>query len=481
MKFISKFDRYLTALYFITIIAIVAMSYFTFREAINSYNKNQHQSIVPLFSLATSEVIRPLNVANFMANDPLLIEFVEQEQLDKVSLLQYLQRFSTQYQMLTFIALDKHNLILDSNNKNISMSHEKAEWYHRLKNQDNNQFADIGNSENPHLYFDMKLFNDQDKFIGFIGVAIDLNHFAKQFKKYSERFGYELIFVDQHNNVTLSSNALMKTESHQWNNETVNIKDLSWYQQLLSNESIYRPTDTLVTVDSNERIISQMPIQALNWRMFIISPPVNKQSEYWQLLLTRVGIFLMVIMLLFAAFFAIIDYFKNRLVADTEIDFLTKLPNRNYINWKFEEINCQHKNICVVIADIDHFKAVNDKYGHNVGDDVLKEIAHLLSNNLRREDISSRWGGEEFVLLLPEATIEQTHDIIERIRQSIATRSFTDKTHQHTFNLSVSFGIASNLGQKSQLNDLIEQADQALYQAKDKGRNRTEIFQYPAQ
>ena len=84
MKFISKFDRYLTALYFITIIAIVVMSYFTFREAINSYNKNQHQSIVPLFSLATSEVIRPLNVANFMVNDLLLIEFVEQEHLDKL-------------------------------------------------------------------------------------------------------------------------------------------------------------------------------------------------------------------------------------------------------------------------------------------------------------------------------------------------------------------------------------------------------------
>lgn len=477
MKFISKFDRYLTALYFITIIAIVAMSYFTFREAINSYNKNQHQSIVPLFSLATSEVIRPLNVANFMANDPLLIEFVEQENLDKESLLQYLKRFSTQYQMLTFIALEKHNLILDSNNKQISMSHEKAEWYHRLKIQENNQFADIGNSENPHLYFDMKLFNDQDMFIGFVGVAIDLNHFARQFKKYSQRFGYELIFVDQHNNVTLSSNELMKTESHHRHDAIVNINELSWYQQLLANESIYQPTETLVTVDSDQRIISQMPIQALNWRMFIISPPVNKQSEYWQLLLTRIGIFLVVIMLLFAAFFAIIDYFKKRLVADTEIDFLTKLPNRNYINWKFEEMNCQHKFICVVIADIDHFKTVNDKFGHNVGDDVLKEIANVLSKNLRRGDISSRWGGEEFVLLLPDASIEQTFDIIERIRKNIASRSFTDKSNQSTFNLSISFGIASNQGQKSQLNDLIEQADQALYQAKGNGRNRTEIFQ----
>ena len=104
MKFISKFDRNITLLYFFTIIAIVLTSYFSFKAVINSYNKNQHQAIIPLFSIINSEVLRPLNVAQFMATDPFLTDFIKNETLDKTKLLHYLQVLSKQYKMLTFVA-----------------------------------------------------------------------------------------------------------------------------------------------------------------------------------------------------------------------------------------------------------------------------------------------------------------------------------------------------------------------------------------
>jgi len=476
MKFISKFDRYITVLYFVTIITIVLTSYYTFKDVINQYNNSQHQSVVPIFSIVTSEVIRPLNVAYFMANDPLLIEFVEQPKIDKPKLLQYLQRLSHRYQMLTFIALEKHNIILDSNNKELTLKSNKAEWYQRLKQQNKNQFADIGNADNPHLYFDMKLFNDQEEFIGFVGVAIDLNHFSTKFKEYSQRFGFELIFVDQNNDITLSSNHLMKTESHHRQDEIINIGDLDWYQQLLAKDDVYQLSNTIVTVDDGERIISQMPIKELNWRMFIISPPASQQSEYWKLFLARIGVFFLIVLVLYFAFFAIVEYFKNRLVEDSETDFLTKLPNRNYLNWKFEEVSCSSRSICLVIADVDNFKQINDTYGHLVGDDVLKEIATQFNKNLRQDDISGRWGGEEFVLLLPETPIEHALEIIERIRKNIAETPFRVSSSTHTFHATISFGVTISKAENIEINQLIKQADEALYLAKNNGKNRTEVY-----
>lgn len=432
--------------------------------------------MVPLFSIINSEVIRPLNIASFMAHDLLLIDFVEQEKINKPKLLQYLKRFSERYNMLTFIALEKHNFVLDSNNKSISLINEKAEWYHRLKSQDKNQFSDIGNAENPHLYFDMKIFNHKEEFLGFVGVAVDLNHFSEKFQEYSTRFGFELVFVDRNNDIMLSSNHLMKTESHHRKDETINIGQLDWYQHILSQGDLYQLTQTVVTIDSDERIISQMPIQALDWRLFILFPPISKQDEYLQLFIAKIGVFILLIFIIYLLFITVVDYFKNHLVKDSETDFLTKLPNRSYLNWRFEELICQHDNICVVIADIDYFKIVNDTYGHLVGDDVLKEVASQLNANLRSDDISGRWGGEEFVMLLPNTPCQKAFEIVERIRESIANTPFQVSSSSHVFNTTISFGISESPTKDVTFKQLIEEADKALYQAKNNGRNQSKIF-----
>lgn len=477
MKFISKFDRYITALYLFTIAAVIFTAYFTFKEVINRYNQNQHKAIIPLFSIVNSEIVRPLNVAYFLANDPLLIDYVESETIDRVELLRYLKRLDNRYDLTTFIALEQHAFMLDSTGKEISLVHDKAEWYHRLKALDKEQFADIGNADDPHLYFDMKLFNNQEKFLGFVGVAVDLNHFAVKFAEYQERFGFELVFVDEHNQVTLSSNHLMKTESHHRENEITNISELDWYQQLLAKGDNYQLSNTVVVVDDGERVISQTPIQSLNWRMFIISPPAASTGEYWQLFLTRIGLFFLVVLVLFFFFISLVDYFKHRLVEDSETDFLTKLPNRSFLNWKYEELACNHLSICAVIGDIDRFKQINDKYGHIVGDEVLKDIAAQINDNLRRDDISGRWGGEEFVLFLPDTLATQAIDVVERIRRNIAEKEFSVSSSNECFNITISFGIAVCPSNSISIDEHINKADKALYRAKSLGRNRTEIYQ----
>ncbi len=476
MKFISKFDRYITVFYFVTIITVVLTSYYTFKDVINTYNKNQYQAILPMFSIVSSELIRPLNVAYFMANDPLLIEFVERPDLSEASIIQYLQRLSNKYEMLTFIALEKHAISIDSKKLVLPLSHPDLAWYHKLKNIDKDQTVGIGTPEHPQLFFDIKLFNDKDQFIGFVGVGIDLKHFAEKFTEYRQRFGFEVVFADQSNDVTLSTDQLMNNEMLNQQTKKINISQLDWYQDLLSKAKNEQLSNAVITIDDSQRMISQMPIHALNWRMFVISPPASQQSEYWQLFLTRISIFSLIIIVLYFVFSTIVDYFKKRLVEDTEIDHLTRLPNRSYLNWKFEEMACHHTSLCLAMADIDDFKLVNDTYGHQIGDNVLKGIAEQFTHNLRHQDISVRWGGEEFILILPDTSIEQAVEIIERIKASVAAKAFKLKDCNETFHTTISFGLSQSDENDKTLNQLIAQADKALYQAKHNGKNRIEVF-----
>ncbi len=157
---------------------------------------------------------------------------------------------------------------------------------------------------------------------------------------------------------------------------------------------------------------------------------------------------------------------------EAEMDFLTGLVNRRRFERAVLEMlnDLQTKNypFSLVILDIDDFKSINDKYGHAVGDTVLKEIAAILKTFLRANAISSRIGGEEFAVILPGSDLEQAIHIAERLRKAIENRSF----NLDDIRVTASLGVAE--AKKSDtLETLFERADMALYEAKKSGKNCT--------
>jgi diguanylate cyclase (GGDEF)-like protein/PAS domain S-box-containing protein len=159
---------------------------------------------------------------------------------------------------------------------------------------------------------------------------------------------------------------------------------------------------------------------------------------------------------------------KNKSIRDG----LTNLYNHQYMNEVMEtqlkEIELTKRNLCLMMMDIDHFKRVNDKYGHLVGDKVLKEIADLILKNTRESDYVGRYGGEEFIIMLPDTDIEMALKIAEDIRKNIQEHRF----EIDNLKVTISIGVAHYTGQS--LNSLINRADVLLYQAKSSGRNRVE-------
>tara|TARA_R110002167_G_scaffold61728_1_gene174304 strand:+ start:14575 stop:16011 length:1437 start_codon:yes stop_codon:yes gene_type:complete len=477
MKFGNKFDRYIAVIFFVTIVTVILASYLTLKDVINTHNKQVQSAITPLFSLVTSEVLRPLGVANFMANNQFIIDYASQQAIEKDYIVTYLRKISDSYNMMAFIALEKHNVMLDSNGKESTLQSEDTEWFHRLKNLSGNQFSDIGNAQNPHLYFDNRIFNQQGEFIGFTGVGIDLNYFASKFQEYNDRFGFELFFVDENDVITLSSSNIMKSESLHRKGLITRLSDLPWHRSLIKNNQADASLSAEVMYTTEDGLlISQMPIQELNWRMFIVSPPAAHQNEYWKIFIGRFLLFLFIAIIFYLILLNSINYLKSRLIKHSETDFLTQLPNRSHIHWRFDDLAKANKNLCVVLADIDNFKHINDTYGHLVGDDVLRIISEQLSKTLRRIDVVGRWGGEEFVMLLPETTANQAHTIVERIRENIACISFPISTTSGSFSTTISFGICQLPLQDKTIEDYIEGADKALYEAKSSGKNQSVIF-----
>ena len=155
-------------------------------------------------------------------------------------------------------------------------------------------------------------------------------------------------------------------------------------------------------------------------------------------------------------------------------DALTNIYNRRMLNeYILQETkkSKRHKiDLSLILLDIDHFKDINDKYGHKIGDEVLIEISSLLSRNIRQSDIFGRWGGEEFIILLPQTNIKNAYEVAESLRKKIEKHYF-DKVGKTTISLGVSM-----YDPKDDILDFIENADSAMYKAKYNGRNKVEYF-----
>ena len=166
---------------------------------------------------------------------------------------------------------------------------------------------------------------------------------------------------------------------------------------------------------------------------------------------------------------------KLRELATT--DGLTKIFNRHHFfelsSREFERTKRYGTPLSILILDIDHFKSINDTYGHDIGDRALIRLAEVITTNLRNSDIFGRIGGEEFAVLLPNTDLTSAVSVAERLRQNVEITPVTfDNGRLH---VSVSIGIAQANADSMALTDLFKASDGALYKAKENGRNRIEI------
>jgi two-component system cell cycle response regulator len=176
------------------------------------------------------------------------------------------------------------------------------------------------------------------------------------------------------------------------------------------------------------------------------------------------------------------DFLRNNLDHSLElavIDQLTGLYNRRYMSSQLDALIGRaaknNKPVSALVVDIDHFKKINDNFGHTIGDEVLREFAVRLASNVRAVDLACRYGGEEFVVLMPDTELEDAHRIAERLRRHVAGSPFRVAGGAELLTVTISVGVASTAGDGGQVQTLLKRADEAVYAAKAGGpepRNR---------
>lgn len=228
----------------------------------------------------------------------------------------------------------------------------------------------------------------------------------------------------------------------------------------------------LIYVNKHFYIITILPVKNIQKRVvayilqYKLSPLIDEM--YLNMRYTAIFLTLFTFMLTFITAIFVANFMQAK--EASVYDLLTGIYNRRQFDIFFEQYISQHHRhndiMSLIFFDIDHFKRVNDAYGHDVGDDVLKELAKVIKYNIRQSDIFSRWGGEEFMILLPNTSLKEAAILAEKLRQIIAKHKFPLPQQ-----ITCSFGVIE-IQNDDDMHSALKRVDSLLYQAKESGRNR---------
>ena len=331
--------------------------------------------------------------------------------------------------------------------------------------------AALGNRQDVHIYFDVKVFNDQGQFLGFIGVGKRLKTFLDAFDRYKDSFGYDFVFVDNKQDIVLASDPKLLANGKR----ILQVKQLPWFQALTpKQQALPSLNNIIVKTPDYTSLIAQIDIKVLRWKMYILTPLSSRKDASTEAFTSHTSFLVLIIFLIFVVAHLVIRFFERETAKKHQLDPLTQLHNRAHIQWRFDKIVRANQEASVIMVDADNFKKVNDTYGHNIGDKVLIKIAQLLQSELREYDAIARWGGEEFVILLPSTKLEEARIIAQRTCSMIASHPLS--VDNIDMFISASFGVTYSPTPRS-LERLIKVADDALYEAKHAGKSCVRVHE----
>lgn len=465
----SKFK--IPTMLFVMAVAVAISGYLTLSDAVEVQSRLQQQSMSPAFDLVTQELVKPLYTAQILARTPKLRALMNASSIDDVAMLALVKRMSLDYGFDFFVASDTSRTQYNSDGSTLPLIEGEVEWYFRVKQQPQSVVAALGNRKDIHIYFDLKVYNEHGQFLGFIGVGKRLNTFIEAFNNYKYSFGYDFVFVDNNDDVVLSSDSTLLADGKR----ILSVSQLPWFQALSpTQQRLPNLNNIIVNTGEISTLIAQIDLKALHWKMYLLSPLASRKSASTEAFTRKTFSMLFIIFVVFIIAHIIIRYFEREVANKHQRDHLTQLHDRAHLHWRFDKISRAKLPASLIMVDIDNFKQFNDTYGHNAGDKVLVKVAQLLQSELRDDDVIVRWGGEEFVILLPATDLETARHIAQRTCAKIANHKlWLEDTNMP---MSASFGVTYTPQTRS-LERLIKVADEALYEAKHSGKNCVRVHQ----
>jgi diguanylate cyclase (GGDEF)-like protein len=329
---------------------------------------------------------------------------------------------------------------------------------------------DLANKDNLTFFINYKVYDYNNRFIGAAGVGLTVDAVIKLIDKYQQRYQRSVYFVDNFGRLVLTG----AEGGPQGAKIGQSLGELDSMKSLVSQLPKPHSGSYEYSVRGQGHFLNVRFIPELNWYLFVDKREDGALSEIRQSLYLNLLICLIVTLIVLALLNRVIKRYQGKIQAQAILDSLTELPNRRGFDLlaaqAMHEAQREPKPLTALLLDLDHFKALNDTYGHLAGDQVLIGFARDLESCLRHSDIVCRWGGEEFIVLLKDTDGETGLMVAEKIRQHVEQQryAYNDKALQ----LTVSIGLTT-LQTDDTLHTLLSRADHAMYRAKQAGRNRS--------
>lgn len=481
MRLSSEKSRLLTWISILLIIGFLTTiigSYIVSRDTIR---QNVVEQALPLtsdniYSEIQKDILRPAFISSLMASDTFLRDWILAGEADQTQISRYLKEVKEKYGMISaFMVSDRtdHYYYADGLLKTVREDEHRDEWYFRVRKMKTdyeiNVDIDMANRDAMTIFINHRVLDYNGNFIGATGVGLTLDTMTDIIDSYQARFHRNIYFTDHDGKVMLAGKSMT---------ERGRITDMPGVASIASsilNRDV-RPTQLEYRHNGESVLMSSRFIPELDWYLLVEQNITDDVLPVRKVFALNIAISAIVsILILVLTLFAVNRYQQRlRLIAGT--DSLTGLLNRQAFELVFRQAMLdaerRGKPLCAILFDIDFFKNVNDQHGHLAGDRVLQQIADITRNALRESDIVTRWGGEEFLILLKDCPLEQAHTLAEKLRQTIADHTFV--LDSKNVKLSISLGMTQYSSRES-LPAFFSRADKALYEAKSKGRNQVAV------
>lgn len=452
---------------FLVLLVAAAMTYTAYTAISNvtaEQSRLQQQSVSPVFSLVNKELLKPLHIAESLERSDYFADALDTDVIDEPALVQQLRTLEEAFGLTFFVASENTRTQYFSDGRKIALEQGKVFWYFEALAQPKDMIADLGQVGDVHLFYDVKVYNAKQELLGIVGAGKSLSAFLERFEAYRQHYGYDFLFVDDRQQIMLTSIAdLVVTGA-----DIPTLDALGWYRNLSLSEK--RSLNSMLVQQGNDDyLISEFAIDELDWRLLLMIPLEARQQDVTRSFLAHSILFVAIALTLFTLLSYVTVAYRKNLQKHLELDTLSQLPNRAGVHRRYQQMRRRNMRVALVMVDIDRFKTVNDTFGHNAGDKAIKHTASILSEEVRDQDMVGRWGGEEFIILVPSDDEQVAGSIAERIRHRL--ENAVCKAGDHAIRVTASFGV-SHASTRVPLTELIAHADKALYQAKKKGRNQ---------
>lgn len=431
-----------------------------------------------IYSEIQKDILRPVFISSLMAHDTFLRDWILRGERDQDQIVRYLSEVKKKYGTVSsFLIADASRKYYYPGGTLKSVREDAARdaWYFRVRNMtqadyETNVDVDLANRDSMTIFINHRVLDYQGRFIGATGVGLTLDTMSHIIDRNQERFRRNIYFVDGNGTIVLTGKAMHAVHG--------SIRTLPGVQAIAGRILTREPSPTRLSYRSGRAdiLVNSRFIPELGWYLVVEQNVSDAVLPLQRAFILNLAISSVVTLLVLAITLLTVNRYQRRIERAASTDALTGLLNRQALELLFRNTirlsERTGKPLAAILFDIDFFKQVNDTHGHLCGDAVIRAVADIARGVVRASDVVTRWGGEEYLILLNDCGLEQAGAIAEDLRSAIARHDFALPAPNRP--VTISLGVAQYRPGEAE-SQFFSRADSALYQAKNGGRNRVEL------